>query len=157
MKRAQIFSLVYASEEARVMTEDDLDTLLLTSRAHNARHAITGMLLYSSGHFIQSIEGDEAAVQKLFRAIRHDRRHRDVRVLRAGVISERQFADWSMGFRRISPHTSLPTEGQNVFLERVDRGPSWTSASPERVLLDWFRIHTGLDDSPEPPTIYGMV
>src|SRR5690606_41164378 len=52
------------------------------------------------GHFVQWLEGDEAAVRALFERIRHDPRHRLRRVAYQGPIRDRLFPSWTMAFRR---------------------------------------------------------
>ncbi len=59
-----MFFLVYVSSAVRPFSRVDLDDLLATSRANNARVGITGMLLYKDGNFMQVLEGDEEAVRR---------------------------------------------------------------------------------------------
>jgi hypothetical protein len=79
----------------------ELLTLLRQSRASNAAHNITGLLLYASdGRFMQMLEGEQATVHALYHhRIAQDPRHFDCRVLREGPCQERTFDSWAMGFR----------------------------------------------------------
>ncbi len=67
-----LFHLIYVSTAVKPMIGDELVSLLEQSRARNKRHRITGMLLYSDGHFMQVLEGEEASVMKIFEDISHD-------------------------------------------------------------------------------------
>jgi hypothetical protein len=59
---------------------------------------ITGLLLYRDGDFLQVLEGDAEAVEKIYDDILKDPRHTGViRVLKQ-EIEEREFSDWKMGF-----------------------------------------------------------
>ena len=111
-----MFFLVYASSAVRPFSRSDLEDLLATSRENNARAGVTGMLLYKDGNFMQVLEGEEAAVREVYGKIGTDTRHRGEIILQQGYTDERQFPDWSMGFRDLqSPETrSIP--GYSEFL-----------------------------------------
>jgi hypothetical protein len=76
--------------------------LLHQCRENNRRQGITGMLLYNDGNFVQVLEGPQEAVDRLLATIKHDLRHKGVLELLRGDLAERQFPDWSMGFRDVS-------------------------------------------------------
>jgi len=54
------------------------------------------------GRFIQVLEGNEADVQEIYEKIRSDRRHTGLVVLKKGIMSDRSFTDWAMGFKQIN-------------------------------------------------------
>jgi hypothetical protein len=60
------------------------------------------MLLYSGGNVIQTLEGPEESVEKVFASIETDPRHTGMRVLLRERIETRAFPEWSMGFRNIT-------------------------------------------------------
>lgn len=93
-----ISRLMYVSKAAGELGSEAMDSLLETTRYNNARRGITGMLLFTSGSFIQLLEGPEEAVGRTFDAIRQDDRHRDVTVLIRDHAAHRSFPAWSMGF-----------------------------------------------------------
>ena len=93
--------LAYISTPEGLVFDDDVLSVLQTSRRRNARLGVTGLLLYDAEHFFQLIEGEDEVVDSLFRTIAADTRHRDVRVLSEGPIARRSFASWSMDYRRI--------------------------------------------------------
>ena len=94
-----LFSLAYVSSAITAFGRAELLALLEGCRERNARAAITGMLLYKEGNFMQVIEGPEAAVRALHAKIGRDGRHRGVITLLQSPIEARQFAGWSMAFR----------------------------------------------------------
>ena len=61
------------------------------------------MLLYADSGFMQALEGECAVIEELMAKIRADSRHRDILDLVFATIGERTFADWSMGFHRLTP------------------------------------------------------
>jgi hypothetical protein len=96
-----IIQLAYVSTAARVMQREDLVQLLERAREINAGKDITGLLLYQGGHFMQVLEGNPDQVRPLFAHIAHDPRHYRISVLFDQEISQRQYADWSMGFQAL--------------------------------------------------------
>lgn len=135
-----MFSLVYASAASRPFEGAELEALLAGSRARNAKRGLTGMLLYKDGWFMQVLEGEERAVQRAFRRISRDKRHRYVRVLAETVVAAREFPEWTMGFSRLTEASLREVLGYDSFLDQENSGPSWATPSRARVLLDWFRL-----------------
>ncbi len=89
--------LLYASRAAAPIDQDGLLAILRQSKANNPALGVTGLLCYSSGTFIQALEGGRAAVNKLYLKIAADTRHTDVVLLSYEEIGERRFAGWAMG------------------------------------------------------------
>lgn len=95
--------LVYQSSITAPLGDDDLRHLLTQSRAFNAANGLTGVLLCSTGAFLQLLEGPRTHVHAVFARIARDPRHHTVGKLADGPITHRQFAQWSMGFRTVQP------------------------------------------------------
>ena len=94
------------------MTEDELLDLLTIARTKNKKYGVTGMLLYCQGTFMQVLEGEESSVDLIYRAIELDFiRHKNIIKLASGVIEQRNFPDWSMGFASINSETLQEIEG----------------------------------------------
>jgi len=89
--------LMYASRAADSMDAETLAAIMKKSRAHNPQVGVTGVLCFSSGIFLQVLEGGRLPVNLLYNRIASDPRHRDVALLRYEEISERRFAGWAMG------------------------------------------------------------
>jgi hypothetical protein len=75
-----------------------VNRILLQSRRNNRRAAVGGMLHYGEGRFFQYLEGQAGEVDRIYERIRHDERHRDVRLIDRAPIEARRFEDWSMKF-----------------------------------------------------------
>jgi hypothetical protein len=125
-----MFSLVYISSAIHAQSEAELVVLLDQSRRDNLAAHVTGLLLYKDGNFMQLLEGPEEAVRALMEKIKVDNRHQNVIVLLEEAIERRQFADWSMGFQRLSKKTAVEVPGYTDFLnyplnsEEFQRQPS---------------------------------
>lgn len=89
--------LLYASRAAAPLTAEIVDSILEQSRWHNVPHGITGMLCFSDDLFIQVLEGSRKNVSELYNRIVGDARHGEIQLLIFEEISERRFADWTMG------------------------------------------------------------
>jgi hypothetical protein len=94
--------LVYISTAYRLMNQDELLDILVVSRKNNQKNKLTGMLLYGEGTFIQVLEGDESTLEKTYKTIEADGRHKNVIKMAEGVIEKPNFPDWSMGFKSAS-------------------------------------------------------
>lgn len=119
-----LLSITYLSLATVPLSEHDLGALLVKCRANNQRMGITGMLLYYPNNFLQTLEGPESAVSELFNEIRRDLRHKSVHVLVREAIEERDFPEWTMGFRCLKLASGqTPLEGYSDFLTRHDDAP----------------------------------
>ena len=106
-----MIQISYISSAARTMDTEQLLNLLSHCLAYNSSHAITGMLLYGNGIFLQALEGEEDVVSALYDKIEKDERHVDVKFLSRKTIEARQYSEWSMGFQRLSGEDLQIVEG----------------------------------------------
>lgn len=77
----------------------DLATILAIARRNNRASGVTGLLLFNGKRFLQVLEGPPEAISATYDRISRDARHRAPVILARKAISEREFGDWSMGFR----------------------------------------------------------
>ena len=73
------------------------------------------MLLHGNGTFLQVLEGDDHVVDTLIGAIAADPRHIDMKIVRREPVTRRQFADWSMGFERVTDESLKGVSGLHDF------------------------------------------
>ncbi|NEV65158.1 BLUF domain-containing protein [Thiorhodococcus minor] len=97
------------------MTPEKLLGLLLECRRRNQALGVTGLLLYGNGTFLQAIEGDDEVIDELVSTILKDSRHENVQVLSRKSITEREYAEWSMGFEQVSGEDLGQVEGLASF------------------------------------------
>ena len=117
---ANLVHLIYCSTATRSFSNADLLELLQTARERNRELGVTGMLLYENGGFFQVIEGEPATIDQLYAAIAADPRHnRLTRIIHEPIV-RRAFADWTMGFSRISPDELGEISGVNDFFAAGD-------------------------------------
>jgi len=93
-------SIVYVSTAVAPLTDGELEALLVDALDFNRKHAITGVLLYNDGSFMQCIEGPEAAIAQTYARIRASKRHKDIDELMNEPVPGRSFQSWDMGLAR---------------------------------------------------------
>ena len=113
-----LYNILYSSVATKPMNDKDLADLMLVARRNNQQQAITGLMLYHHGSFMQIIEGDEYRVKQLFeKKIYSDPRHRNITVYIDCEIEQRTFPDWSMGFLLVEDDHVRRYPGYSEFLE----------------------------------------
>jgi hypothetical protein len=122
-----MFSLIYASSAVTEFSSSELVDLLAKCHQNNAELGITGMLVYKDGAFMQALEGDEDVVRALYAKIGLDRRHAGLITLLQGPVAERQFPEWSMGFRDLNAPDVLASMGYSQFLNTPLTGTEFSS------------------------------
>lgn len=101
--------------------EDGLDPsvarILSVSRRNNNRDGLVGMLHYGDGHFFQCVEGERSKIAALYRRLRRDERHQDLKLLIQEPVRKVSFPDWSMKYVPLDAHvqTLLDEHGFETF------------------------------------------
>lgn len=113
-----LIRLIYVSSSCHELETEELDRILASSVRHNTPQAVTGMLLYARGSFMQVLEGEESAIEETFSRIEQDPRHTSIVVIERASIPEREFDRWSMGFRRLDAEDAKRNPGYAPFFER---------------------------------------
>lgn len=91
-------ALTYVSSARGPMTDAGLQQVLQRARANNQREGVTGVLLYADGNFMQYIEGQPEALQRVYAIIRADRKHHGLLELFSAQVSARAFSGWTMAY-----------------------------------------------------------
>ena len=139
-----VLSLVYISSSKGEFSDTDLVALLKKSREKNTRLGITGMLLYKSGNVMQVLEGPDDAVRKLIKTINADDRHHGVITLLERQIEQREFPDWTMGFKNLNDPELRESSGYSEFMnEPLDSRIFQAEPSKALKLLEIFRRNVG--------------
>jgi hypothetical protein len=112
-----LVQLIYVSSAARILTDADIRRILESSVRHNAESGVTGMLLFSSGNFLQVLEGDSVDVDAAWSKIAADDRHHEIIEISKDAIANRDFGTWSMGFHGVSASDAKKLPGYAPFFE----------------------------------------
>ena len=108
--------IVYISSANLGLSRGEILNIVDDSRINNNKNGLTGLLLFNKGTFMQLLEGEENAVDALYKKIEKDRRHTDVKLLLKETITHRNFSNWTMGFKDIEKLKEKNSEYLNSFL-----------------------------------------
>lgn len=97
-----LYELIYSSRAAPSVTKQTLDDILDICRKNNVKNDITGLLIFDGSTFCQVLEGEKSALETLYASIEQDERHIDSSILHFGEIGARNFAEWSMSYKRVA-------------------------------------------------------
>ncbi len=111
-----LHQIVYISTATTAVGREEAIAQQMHFAENNKRRAITGILLYRAGNFMQVIEGDKTVVRELYTKIEADPRHQDVVQLLDEPIVERAFPNWSMGMEDLDSEETRAKPGWNAFL-----------------------------------------
>jgi hypothetical protein len=93
-----LVEMIYASKVSKPLDASTVTDILVAARQHNARNGLTGLLVFNHAYFLQVIEGDRNQLKRLLPRLMADERHTDFALIRFASITQRQYANWSMGF-----------------------------------------------------------
>jgi hypothetical protein len=133
-----LIQLIYVSSAVRLLSEEELLELLAQAREANRQRNVTGMLLYGEGNFLQVLEGEAADVDAVYAAIQQDPRHHHLLLIEREPIAARNFADWSMGFHRMSADELHAPGYAKLWEEELDGRRSATAPTVAIELLRDF-------------------
>ena len=128
MGKNNIFSLIYVSTPSEPGQNHLLEEILISSRAYNSTHGITGLLIYTGKRFIQLLEGDRKVVNTLYQHILNDRRHHSPIQIFESEGTGRTFAEWDMAYKTVDDELAP------FRLKNLDEVADLRAESPELVL-----------------------
>lgn len=144
MASSDLIHLIYISSATKWPTEKDLKSLMAQARARNLRQNITGLLLYNNATYMQVLEGPTGDVHEIFEAICEDPRNNGVVKLIDESIQQRDFPQWSMGFKHLDHlGADTPPGFVEVFGGKLDKALALgNSSATVRMLLSFARGDT---------------
>jgi hypothetical protein len=125
-----LIRLLYVSRAVGPQTTTVTARLLAEAQAFNHAQAIGGVLCQGQGLYLQVLEGERSAVNRLVARIMADPRHQDVELLSLEEITERRFPDWSMA------HVVLRDDDPMIRLHHPEFDPKAASGAFVLQLVD---------------------
>lgn len=119
MPDTELWTLGYVIVAPRLLTAAELRHILDASHRDNPPLQVTGLLLHCDGTFMQVLEGPPTSVSEIFRRICANPLHTDIHVLFDEPLMQREFGNWSMLCRQVSPDQ----------MNKVARAPAGSSRS----------------------------
>ncbi|MBY6265264.1 BLUF domain-containing protein [Azospirillum sp. 412522] len=93
-----MLTLLYRSDAVSLLPFSALADICVRSSTNNRRLGITGFLVEHEGTFLQVLEGEAEAINRLFARISKDERHYNMAVLGRWERPGRSFGFWAMNF-----------------------------------------------------------
>jgi hypothetical protein len=135
-----LYSLVYVSTAARMLSMEDISRLLEKAQQRNLDEGVTGVLLYSDGNFMQCIEGPAQGLARVYECIKFDSLHFGMIDLVREPIEVRDFPEWSMAFRVAGAMgASSPTQQDELLSQRLSLSGVPISLSRGLLAKFWSR------------------
>lgn len=91
-----MYRLCYKSKSTSEINWDTVRDILHTSEANNSTAGITGLLMATSSHYLQVLEGPFESINKTFMRIVKDSRHHEINLIGFTVVDARLFEGWGM-------------------------------------------------------------
>ncbi len=104
--------IIYISTATAQLTAEDPAHILDVSSRRNTLDAITGLLYFDGKRFLQALEGESDALDRVLARIETDPRHRAIVILSDRSVAAREFGNWAMARRS-------PGLGAEHFLKQV--------------------------------------
>ena len=130
--------VIYISDATTKVVDSELAELIARASGNNETLGITGLLIYSGGHFLQVLEGETLRLNSLFSRIVADPRHTKVRQLLSKPTESRLFPDWGMQLVNANESAPLDRERIDKTLLRI-RVSQADAASDAISLMNEFR------------------
>jgi hypothetical protein len=122
--------LLYVSRAVGPQTTTVTESILTTAQAHNLKHGIGGVLCQGQGLYLQVLEGERSAVNRLYARLLLDTRHKDVELLHLQEVQKRRFAAWSMA------HVLLHADDAMILMQHPEFDPYAASGALAMKLVD---------------------
>ena len=140
-----LHQIIYTSHSNGIMTGVELVELLRHSRAKNTLLGVTGLLLHADGSFMQTIEGEDEPLHRLYATIAQDPRHGGAIIMCDDPITRRSFNDWSMAFREITRDEADSIPGFHHLAAAIHNSPHESDIA--RRIMQRFADGVGLTDA----------
>ena len=101
-----------------------------TAAKRSLRFGFGGVLCHGQGLYLQLLEGERSAVNRLFARILLDTRHKDVELLHLQEVEHRRFAAWSMA------HVELRADDPMILMRHPEFDPYSATGALAMKLVD---------------------
>ena len=91
-----MYRIIYKSRSVKPLDWDTVRSITSESEKRNEARGVTGVLLASRTHSLQTLEGKFEDVNEVFRRIARDDRHEELSLIGFSVIDARLFGGWGM-------------------------------------------------------------
>jgi hypothetical protein len=122
--------LLYVSRAVGPQTTTVTESILTSAQANNSKLGIGGVLCQGQGLYLQLLEGERSAVNRLYATLLLDTRHKQVELLHLQEVQKRRFASWSMA------HVLLRADDAMVLMQHPEFDPYAATGALAMQLVD---------------------
>jgi hypothetical protein len=120
------------------MSPEDLSAIQEVAKHNNGPLDVTGSLFYNGGWFLQVLEGPATTLDKLYKKIELDPRHKNSRILYNEPANFRTFPRWTMNMTNLNDRQADKYDELVEVLEAAQADRRIGSVSPAVALLKIF-------------------
>ena len=91
-----MYRLIYKSRSKKPIGWELINSIIDSSQEGNAEIDVSGVLLATSSHFLQVLEGSFNKVNELYYSITQDPRHHQLQLVSFSCAEKRIFNSWTM-------------------------------------------------------------
>ncbi len=111
-----MYRIIYKSRSVQPLNWEIVRSITSVSEENNKACGVTGVLLASRTHFLQTLEGNFEDVNSVFRRIAKDDRHDELSIIGFSLIDARLFGGWGMrGVGAFDFNLSIENELKNKY------------------------------------------
>ena len=123
-KQPPLLAIAYTSESAHRINLVGLMRLFSQSYSSNKENGVTGILLFDGKFFGQIMEGELNTIRNLWRIIKKDSRHKNIKLIVKESIACRAYATWTMR----TPDGSMIAHGYPELINAINEMSSDSNA-----------------------------
>ena len=109
-----MYRLAYVSTAHPAVTSSDLQDILEAAIRNNSEAQVTGTLLFNGVNFMQILEGERSAVEKIYDRISVDARHNHIVTIFEEENASRTFAESAMLLQAVKSEVGKLPKGMKV-------------------------------------------
>ena len=102
-----------------------LAAIITPARTRNQRNHVSGMLVFTGGHFLEIVEGDERDLDALWSRVERDDRHQGLVKHGCEPCDGRWFADWKVGY---ADEDDVGSQLHTLRAPGLPGNPTWAKA-----------------------------
>ena len=139
MPTSDLFALAYVSNAGQLSLQK-IETILQSAQNFNRSVNVTGVLLYSNGNFLQYLEGDNAALTTVYARIKNASSHSKLNILLNTAITQRNFADWHMGYAQPTDSEMLALSTSRWQLFQYNKSKASNLSDGLQLLINFWSV-----------------
>ena len=110
------FELSYKSDFEKSTDSKDVEDIIKVAINKNKEFNVTGCLIVYQKTFFQILEGSKKNVLEIYKTLKNDKRHKNIKLIWKGAKINRLFGDWSMALISEKGNLNVKLNGELRFI-----------------------------------------